>query len=92
VAACAPMPTGKACWTATSFPKKEHVHNHYAVWRQVAERVRALDLSLGTARERRAAVKRLETVPGVGPIGATPFRWTVLGLRLNFVFAESFRS
>ena len=24
--------------------------------------------------------------------GATPFRWTVLGLRLNFLFAESFRS
>ncbi len=25
-------------------------------------------------------------------IGATPFRWTVLGLRLDFQFAESFRS
>ena len=24
--------------------------------------------------------------------GATPFRWTVLGLRLSFLFAESFRS
>ncbi len=24
--------------------------------------------------------------------GATPFRWTVLGLRLDFLFAESFRS
>jgi transposase len=45
---------------------KEHVRHHYAVWRQAAERVRALDLSLGdSARERRAAVKRLETVPGV---------------------------
>ncbi len=25
-------------------------------------------------------------------IGATPFRWTVLGLRLGFLFAGSFRS
>ena len=25
-------------------------------------------------------------------IGATPFRWTVLGLRLSFLFAEFFRS
>ena len=24
--------------------------------------------------------------------GATPFRWTVLGLRLGFLFAGSFRS
>jgi hypothetical protein len=35
---------------------------------------------------------------GLGPYtrvrnpGATPFRWTVLGLRLNFLFAESFRN
>lgn len=50
---------------------KEHVRHHYAVWRQAAEQVRALDLRLGdSARERRAAVKRLETVPGVGPIVA----------------------
>jgi transposase len=50
---------------------QEHVRHHYAVWRQAAERVRALDLSLGdSARERRDAVKRLETVPGVGPIVA----------------------
>jgi hypothetical protein len=50
---------------------KEHVRHHYAIWRQAAERVRALDLSLGeSARERREAVKRLETVPGVGPIVA----------------------
>ena len=50
---------------------QEHVRHHYAVWRQGAERVRALDLSLGdSARERRDAVKRLETVPGVGPIVA----------------------
>jgi len=50
---------------------KEHLCHHYAVWRQAAERVRALDLSLGeSARERRATVKRLETVPGVGPIVA----------------------
>ena len=50
---------------------QEHVRHHYAVWRQAAERARALDLSLGgSARERREAVKRLETVPGVGPIVA----------------------
>jgi transposase len=50
---------------------REHVHHHYAVWRQAAELGRALDHSLGdTARERRDAVKRLETVPGVGPIVA----------------------
>jgi len=41
------------------------------VWRQAAERVRAFDLSLGdSARQRRDAVKRLETVPDVGPIVA----------------------
>ncbi len=50
---------------------QEHVCHHYAVWRQAAEQARALDLSLGDrARERREAVKRLETVPGVGPIVA----------------------
>jgi transposase len=50
---------------------QEHVRHHYAVWRQAAERVRTLDLSLGdSARDRRDAVKRLETVPGVGPIVA----------------------
>jgi transposase len=50
---------------------EEHVGHHYAVWRQASERVRALDLSLAdSARERRDAVKRLETVPGVGPIVA----------------------
>jgi transposase len=47
------------------------VRRHYAVWRQAAERVRALDLSLGnSARQWRDAVKRLETIPGVGPIVA----------------------
>ena len=54
---------------------QDHVRHHYAVWRQAAERVRALDLSLGdSARERRDAVKRLETVPGVGPIVALTAR------------------
>ena len=49
----------------------DHVRHHYAVWRQAAERVRALDLTLGTkAKERGDVVKRLETVPGVGPIVA----------------------
>jgi transposase len=50
---------------------KEHMHHHYVLWQQAAERVRALYLSLGErARERRDAVKRHETVPGVGPIVA----------------------
>lgn len=48
-----------------------HVHHHYAVWRQAAAQVRALDLALGEqARELRAVVRQLETVPGVGPIVA----------------------
>ena len=29
---------------------------------------------------------------GLQTIGVTPFQWTVLGLRLSFLFAESFRS
>jgi transposase len=50
---------------------EDHVRHHCAVWRQAAERVRALDLTLGTkAKERGDVVKRLETVPGVGPIVA----------------------
>lgn len=50
---------------------KLHVQDHYALWRQAAERVRALDLRLTAhARSHRELIKRLETVPGVGPIVA----------------------
>ena len=50
---------------------KLHVRDHYALWHQAAERVRALDLRLAEqARKHRALIKRLETVPGVGPIVA----------------------
>jgi transposase len=50
---------------------EQHVRHHYAVWRQAAEQVRALDLTLGeTAKTMRDVVRRLETVPGVGPIVA----------------------
>jgi len=48
-----------------------HVRCHYAVWRQAAEQVRALDHALGEqAKDLRDLVHRLETVPGVGPIVA----------------------
>ena len=47
------------------------MHDHYAVWRQAAERIRALDLRLGECgRQQREVVKRLETVPAVGPVVA----------------------
>jgi hypothetical protein len=38
--------------------------------------------------------QRLRLSKGKWPLksGATPFQWTVLGLRLSFLFAESFRS
>ena len=39
-----------------------------------------------------AYTKGTEFKSGYGLSGATPFRWTVLGLRLNFLFAESFRN
>jgi transposase len=48
-----------------------HVQHHYAVWHQAAEQVRALDRTLGEmARGLREVVRRLETVPGVGPVVA----------------------
>jgi transposase len=48
-----------------------HLQHHYAVWRQAAAQVRALDLTLGKqARALRDGVRPLETVPGVGPIVA----------------------
>ncbi len=59
---------------------KLHVRDHYALWHQAAERVRALDLRLAEqARKHRALIKRLETVPGVGPI---------VGLTVLAVFSE----
>lgn len=48
-----------------------HVRFHYAVWQQAGEQVRALDHLLGEfARSLRDDVRRLETVPGVGPVVA----------------------
>jgi transposase len=44
---------------------------HYAVWQQAGEQVRAVDHLLGDlARAFRDNIRRLETVPGVGPIVA----------------------
>jgi hypothetical protein len=60
--------TGRACSPPISPPNNSRSTCAITmpVWSQAAERVRALDLSLGdSARERRDAVKRLETVPGV---------------------------
>lgn len=57
-----------------------HLQRHYAVWHQAAEAVRELDHSLGRqARAWREEVRRLETVPGVGPI---------VGLTAIAVFAD----
>ena len=48
-----------------------HTRLHYAVWQQAGEQVRALDHLLGDlGRGFRDDVRRLETVPGVGPIVA----------------------
>jgi transposase len=47
------------------------VRFHYAVWQQAGEQVRAVDHVLGDlARGVRDEVRRLETVPGVGPVVA----------------------
>jgi transposase len=47
------------------------VRFHYAVWQQAGEQVRAVDHVLGDlARGVRDDVRRLETVPGVGPVVA----------------------
>jgi len=44
---------------------------HYALWRQAGEQVQAVDHVLGElARNMREDVRRLETVPGVGPVVA----------------------
>src|SRR5262245_58740359 len=44
---------------------------HHAVWQQAGAQVRAVDHILGDlARSRRDEVRRLETVPGVGPVVA----------------------
>lgn len=48
-----------------------HIRFHQAVWQQAGEQVRAVDRLLGElAHTWRAEVRRLETVPGVGPIVA----------------------
>lgn len=48
-----------------------HIRLHRAVWQQAGEQVRALDHLLGElARDWRDEVRRLEAVPGVGPIVA----------------------
>ena len=48
-----------------------HTRFHYAVWQQAGEQVRAIDHLLGDlGRGFRDDVRRLETVPGVGPIVA----------------------
>ena len=48
-----------------------HIRFHRAVWQQAGEQVRAVDHLLGElARNWRADVRRLETVPGVGPVVA----------------------
>ena len=48
-----------------------HTRLHYAVWQQAGEQVRALDhLLADLGRGFRDEVRRLETVPGVGPIVA----------------------
>jgi transposase len=48
-----------------------HVRLHYAVWQQAGEQVRALDHQLADlARPLRDEMRRLETVPGVGPVVA----------------------
>lgn len=48
-----------------------HVRLHYAVWRQAGEQVRAVDhLLADLARPLREDMRRLEAVPGVGPVVA----------------------
>jgi transposase len=47
------------------------VRFHYAVWQQAGEQVRAVDHLLGEmARGVRDELRRLQTVPGVGPVVA----------------------
>jgi transposase len=48
-----------------------HVRLHYAVWQQAGEQVRAVDhLLADLARPMRDEMRRLEAVPGVGPVVA----------------------
>jgi transposase len=63
-----------------------HIRFHYAVWQQAGEQVRAVDHLLGElAHSHRDDVRRLETVPGVGPIVAL----TVIAV---FADVQRFRS
>jgi transposase len=56
----------------TTLPElHSHVGFHYAVWQRAGEQVRAVDHLLAElARPMSAEVRRLETVPGVGPVVA----------------------
>ena len=48
-----------------------HLQRHYHVWKQAAQEVRDLDQALGQQGGRwRDELRRLQTVPGVGPIVA----------------------
>ena len=48
-----------------------HVRGHYAVWQQAGQQARAVDHLLGElAQDLRPEVRRLEAVPGGGPIVA----------------------
>ena len=50
-----------------------HIQRHYHVWKQAAQEVRDLDQALGQQGGRwRDELRRLQTVPGVGPIVALP--------------------
>lgn len=56
----------------TILPEQQsHVRFHFAVWQRAGEQVRAVDhLLADLARPMAAEVRRLETVPGVGPVVA----------------------
>jgi hypothetical protein len=59
-ATCAPM---RSCSPAIS-ALNQHMYDHYAIWRQAAERVRAFDLRLGAcARQRREVVNDSRRCP-----------------------------
>ncbi len=57
--------------TADAPALRGHIERHYHVWKQAAEEVRDLDQALGQQGRRwRDELRRLQTVPGVGPIVA----------------------
>ena len=67
-------------------------------WREVTRvslRKEFVLLAMQAGSNRRELCRRFGIAPKTGYkwlLGATPFQWTVLGLRLSFLFAESFRS